>query len=93
MSLLKIWKKQVKSSPIVRVMRIYWQVFYNEEQRSFGRRWERLCFLENIIKKRLPRKIVPSKVWFFAVKKKGIFNPFEFINDEMYLETLRLWRE
>ena len=74
-------------------MRIYWKVFFNEEERFIGRRWERLVFLQQIIKKKLPRKILSSKVWFFGVEKKEIFNPFEFIDDEKYLETLRIWKE
>ena len=70
MSFLKIWKRQVKSSPIVRIMRIYWQVFYNEEQRSLARRWERLCFLENIIKKDYQEKLFRQKYGFLRLKRK-----------------------
>ena len=50
-SLLKVWKKQVKSSNLVRILRIYWKVFFNEERRTIGRRAERLCFLKQLIKK------------------------------------------
>ena len=39
MSLLQAWKKQVVQSPVVRVMRIYWKVFYNEEHITIGYRW------------------------------------------------------
>ena len=34
-----------------------------------------------------------ATIWLFVVKKKGMFDPFLFIDDEKYLETLRLWRE
>ena len=67
--------------------------FFNEERRSLGRRAERLCFLKQLIKKKLPRRILPWKVWFFAVEQKEIFNPFEFSDDEKYLETLIIWKE
>ena len=50
-SLLKVWKKQVKSSSLVRILRIYWKVIFNEERRRIGRRAERLCFLKQLIKK------------------------------------------
>ena len=93
MSLIQAWKKQVRQSPIVRIMRIYWKVFYNEEHYTIGRRWERIAFLERILKKRWPKKHFPMKIWFYAVKRRGMLNPFEFIDDEKYLETLRLWKE
>ena len=88
MSLLKVWKKQVRTSTLGRILRIYWKVFFNEERRSLGHRAKRLCFLKQLIKKRLPRRILPSKKWFFAVERKEIFDPFEFNDDEKYLETL-----
>ena len=93
MSLIQAWKKQVRQSPLVRIMRIYWKVFYNEEHYTIGRRWERIAFLERILKKRWPKKLFPMKIWFYCVKRRGMFDPFEFIDDEKYLETLRLWKE
>ena len=54
-SLLKVWKKQVRSSSLVRTLRIYWKVFFNEERRTIGRRAERLCFLKQIIKKKITK--------------------------------------
>ena len=90
---LHTWKKQVFKSPLVRVMRIYWSVFYREEQRRIGYRYERLYFIKKIIKKRLPKWIVPYKVWFFAVETYGMLNPFRFTDDEHYVESLRLWKE
>ena len=86
-SLLKVWKKQVKSSSLVRILQIYWKVFFNEERRTIGRGAERLCFLKQLIKKKLPKRIIPFKVWFYGVEQKEIFNPFEFVDDEKYLET------
>ena len=86
---LHAWKKQVKKSPLVRVMRIYWSVFFREEQRRIGYRYERLYFRKEIIKKRLPKWILPYKVWFFAVDTYGMLNPFQFTDDEHYLESLR----
>ena len=90
---LHAWKKQALKSPLVRVMRIHWSVFFREEQRRIGYRYERLYFLKKIIKKRLPKWIVPYKVWFFAVERQGMFNPFLFTDDEWYIESLRTWRE
>ena len=90
---LHAWKKQVLKSPLVRVMRIYYSVFYRTEQRRIGYRYERLYFLKKIIKKRLPRWILPYKVWFFAVDEYGMMNPFQFTDDEHYIESLKLWKE
>ena len=92
-SLLKVWKKQVKSSSLVRILRIYWKVFFNEERRTIACRAERLCFLKQLIKKKLPKRIIPFKVWFFGVEQKEIFNPFLFVDDEKYLETLIIWKK
>ena len=61
MSLLQAWKKQVVQSPVVRLMRIYWKVFYNEEHITTGYRWERLVFLEKVLRKKLPKKTVSFK--------------------------------
>ena len=74
-------------------MRIYWKVFFNEERRRIGRRAERLCFLKQLIKKKLPKRIIPFKVWFFTVEQKEICNPFELVDDEKYLETLIIWKK
>ena len=94
-SLLKVWKKQVRTSTLGRMMRQYWKVFYNEERRHFGHRAERLCFLKRLIKRKLPKRIIPSKVWFYGygIEKHEIFNPFNFIDDEKYLEILIVWKE
>ena len=73
-----------------RLLRLYWKVFFNLERRHFGHRCVRLCFLKELIKRKLPRRIMPSKVWFYAVEKKKIFNPFLFEDDEKYIETLML---
>ena len=92
-SLLKAWKKQVRLSSLGCLLRLYWKVFYNEERRHFGHRCERLCLLKRLIKRKLPKRVIPSKVWFYAVEKKGIFNPFLFEDDEKYIETLMLWKK
>ena len=90
---LKLWKKQVRSVGINRLLRLYWKVFFKLERRQFGHRGERLCLLKKLIKRKLPRRILPSKIWFYAVEKKKIFNPFLFEDDEKYIETLMLWKK
>ena len=54
-SLLKVWKKKVQSSTLRRILQIYWKVFFNEERRSLGRRAEGLCFLKQLIKKKITK--------------------------------------
>ena len=68
---LHAWKKQVQKSPLVRVLRIYWSVFFREEQRRIGYRYERLYFIKKIIKKRLPKWILPYKICFSLLKRTG----------------------
>ena len=90
--LLRIWKKQVRTSTLPRIMREYWKVYHKMEQ--IGHQGgEQLVFLKKLIKKKLPKRIVPSKVWFYAVEKIHMFNPLQFVDSEKYLETLMLWRE
>ena len=50
-SLLRAWKKQVRSSTLGRLLRLYWNVFFNEERRHLGHRCERLYLLKRLIKK------------------------------------------
>ena len=92
-SFLKVWKKQVRLAGLNRLLRLYWKVFFNLERRHFGHRCERLCLLKKLIKRKLPRRIIPSKVWFYAAEKKKIFNPFLFEDDEKYIETLMIWKK
>ena len=73
---LKLWKKQVRSVGINRLLRLYWKVFFKLERRQFGHRGERLFLLKKLIKRKLPRRILPSKVWFYAVEKKRFLTLF-----------------
>ena len=75
-SFLKVWKKQVRSAGLNRLLPLYWKVFFNLERRHFGHRCERLCLLKKLIKRKLPRRIIPSKVWFYAVEKKTFLTRF-----------------
>ena len=54
-SLLKAWKKQVRSSTLGRLLRLYWKVFFNLERRHFGHRCDRLCLLKRLIKKKITK--------------------------------------
>ena len=49
---LHAWKKEVLKSPLVRVMRIYYPVFFRQEQRRISYRYERLYFLKKNHKKK-----------------------------------------
>ena len=65
---LHAWKKQVLKSPLVRVMRIYWPVFYREEQRRIGYRYERLYFIKKTIKKNYQNGSFHIKFGFLPLK-------------------------
>ena len=90
--LLRLWKKQIRTSTLLRMMKQFWKIYHRMEQIGHHR-GEQLVFLKKLIKKKLPKRIVPSKVWFFAVEEIHMFNPLLFIDGEKYLETLILWRE
>ena len=85
------WKKQVYKSPFVRVMRFFYADSMAIEPVNIGFRTERIYFLKKLIKKRLPRWVIPFKIWVFAVEEHGMLNPFSFTDDEEYIETLIIW--
>ena len=85
------WKKQVFKSPLVRVLRFFYAATMSIEPVDIGWKSERIYFLKKLIKKRLPRRIVPFKIWIFAVEEHGMLNPFSFTDDEEYIETLIRW--
>ena len=74
------------------MMKQFWKVYHRIEQTGCHR-GKQLDFLKKLIKKKLPKRIVPSKVWFYGVEKCSIFNPLVFDDEEKYFETLILWRE
>ena len=69
-SLLKAWKKQVRSSTLGRLLRLYRKVF-NQERRHLGHRCERLCLLKRLIKKKLPKHILPYFVVLWGRKRRN----------------------
>ena len=55
---------------------------------------EQLVLLKNIIKKRLPKRVLPSKVWFFAVTLQKVYlNPLVFTDTERFFESLQFWKD
>ena len=70
-SLLKAWKKQVRSSTLGRLLRIYWKVFFNEERRHLGHRCERLCLLKRLIKKITKTYYTIESVVLWSGKKRN----------------------
>ena len=66
------WAREINESSLYKVMRAYWRTFYATNYY----RDELLCYMKKFVKKRLPKRILPPKVWFFGVEKKKIrFNP------------------
>ena len=71
--LLKAWKKQVRSSSLGRLLRLYWKVFFNEERRHLGHRCERLCLLKRLIKKKTTKTYSTIESMFLWGRKKRNF--------------------
>ena len=73
-SLLKVWKKQVRSSTLGRILQIYWKVFFNEERRSLGHRAERLFkFFKTTYKKKITKThFTLESVVFCCLTKRNI---------------------
>ena len=89
-----MWKKEARSATLEKVLKQYCKIYFKIALISMGRhREEQLLFLNKIIKKKLPERIIPLKVWFFAVEKAKMFNPLRFEDFEKYLETLMIWRK
>ena len=90
--MLKIWKKQVRSSTLPRAMKEYWKVFFRIK--SIGcHKGEQLVFLKKLIKKSYQGELYPLKCGFMLLKKSRCSTPLLFRDSEKYLETLMLWRE
>ena len=85
------WKKQVFKSPLARVLRFFYAAATSMEPVDIGWKSERIFFLKKLIKKRLPKRVIPYKIWFFCVENHGMFNPFPVTDDEEYIELLMRW--
>ena len=76
------WRKEIEEADLYKVMKAYWHVFHG----SGLYRDEQLFLLQRNIKKRLQKRILSSKVWFFEVTKKKIqFNPRAYEGKEKLL--------
>ena len=90
--LLKVWKKQVRTSTLGRIMRQFWKIYHRTKRLLvLGHREERLFFLKRIIKKNYQNALFLQRCDFMVLKKM-VFS-FNFVDDEKYLETLLIWRE
>ena len=69
MSCVKYWKKQMKKTTLHIILKSYWKIYWEQNIEGF-RRDKRLFFLKKLIEKRLPKRLLPSKVWFFGVTQK-----------------------
>ena len=79
------WTRETDESCLYKVMRAYWRIFYSTNYYKY----ELLSFMKKFIKKRLPKRILSSKVWFFGVEKKKIrFNPRGYDESEKSFEQL-----
>ena len=93
MSCLKCWKKQMKDATLHTVLKAYWKIYWNRNIESF-RRDEQQFFLKKIIQKRLPKRILPAKVWFFGVTQDKIrFNPWAYEESKRLFEQLMIWKK
>ena len=85
------WKAEVEDAILHKVMRAYWQVFWNLNGYN-AYRDKQLLLLKWNIKKRLPTWVISPKVWFFGVTiKKVRFNPLCYNEIERFFEQLLIW--
>ena len=90
--MIENWKNETNKMTLFENLRLYYKIFYEEHQID-DYRWEKLDFLKEIIKKRLPACIISSDIWFYAVEKYEMFNASYFEENEFYFESLIRWRE
>ena len=87
------WRTEIKEADLFKVMKAYWRVFHNTPGVNLYRD-EQLFLLKRNTKKRLPKRIMPSKVWIFGVVKKKIrFNPRAYEESERFFEQLLIWKD
>ena len=69
------WRTEIEEADLFKVMQTYWRVFHG---RNLYRN-EQIFLLQRNIKKRLPKRILPSRIWFYGVTKKK----FDLIQERM----------
>ena len=87
------WMVIVKKATLFDQIRAYFFAVQKKEPFFIAKRNNRIFFVKRQIKKKLPRHILPSKLFFYLVEKYGFFNPFyEQIDEEKYFEVIKKWR-
>ena len=70
--MIENWKNETNKLTLFENLRLHYKIF-NEEHQIDDYWWEKLDFLKEIIKKKLPTFIISSDIWFYGVEKYGMF--------------------
>ena len=93
-TVVRDWVAEVKKSTLFDQIRYYFYAVKRMEPFFILRRHERIYWIKKQIKKKLPRRILAPKLFFYLVEKYGFFNPlYEKIDKEQYFEVILRWRQ
>ena len=91
---LRRWTKSVAKSTLYDLMRYFYAAVRNLEQIYIPVKYDRIFLLKKLIKKKQPKHILSSRLYFYCVEKYGMFYPFyKEIDTERYFELMKTWRK
>ena len=91
---VKVWYAQIKKGTLFELICYYYAAYHNHEPFFIAKKWDRIYFVKNSIKRKFPRRIMKPRLFFHLVEKYGFFNPFhDEIDTEMYFQIIVQWKD
>ena len=91
---VKVWYAQIKKGTLFELICYYYAAYHNHEPFFIAKKWDRIYFVKNYIKRKFPRRIMKPRLFFHLVEKYGFFNPFhDEIDTEMYFQIIVQWKD
>ena len=93
-TVVTVWYAQVKRGTLFEMICYYYAAYHNREPFLIAKKWDRIYFVKNAIKRKFSRRIMKPRLFFHLVEKYGFFNPFhDEIDTEMYFQILLQWKD
>ena len=93
-TVVREWVAEVKKATLFDQIRYYFFAVKNMEPFFIAKKYDRIYWVKKQINKKLPRRILAPKLFFYLVEKYGFFNPlYEKIDEEQYFEIILKWRQ
>ena len=91
---VKVWYAQIKKGTLFELICYYYAAYHNHEPFFIAKKWDRIYFVKNYIKRKFPRKLMKPRLFFHLVEKHRFFNPFyDEIDTEKYFQIMLQWKE